>query len=129
MKTGLLHINNEVYETLLALSEEEQQRGLMFQPSPTPVMTFVYTYPRVNKFWMRNTPAPLDILFCVNNKISQICYGEPFSEKAIGDNTFSDIIIELPYGTVNSSNIIVGSSVELFKPSKLDLTKLGYLQT
>lgn len=66
MKTGYVYIDNNVFTTLLAISEHEQAQGLMHIEPPTPVMSFVYDRPKINKFWMANTPAPLDIVFCRN---------------------------------------------------------------
>ncbi len=124
MKNGYIYIDNTIYHSLLAISHEEQARGLMFVEPPTPIMSFIYNSPRINKFWMKSTPAPLDIVFCHNNKISQICYGKPFSTEIIGNDQESDLVIEFPYGTVNSSEIKIGQSVGLIKPSKMDLFKI-----
>lgn len=117
MKDGFIYINDNVFSTLLAISEEEQSKGLMHQVWPPPAMTFVYAMPKINKFWMHNTPSPLDIIFCYDNKVSEICYGEPFSTKMIGSNKYSNLVIELPHGTIDSSNIKVGHSVGLVKPT------------
>jgi uncharacterized membrane protein (UPF0127 family) len=124
MKTGYISINNHVFDTLLAISSEEQSQGLMYQEPPVPVMSFVYAHPQINKFWMRSTPAPLDIIFCHQDKVSQIYYGEPHSTRIIGDNVLSDLVIELPYGTVKSANLKVGQEVSLIKPSKEELRTL-----
>lgn len=113
MKTGIVIIGENVVETLLAYSEQEQSRGLMFVESPTPAMSFVYTEPRINKFWMQNTPSDLDIIFCLKNKISQIHRGRPFSTEAIGNNEFSDLVIELPYGSFHSMGLKIGTPVKI----------------
>lgn len=115
MKTGIVCIGNNVFETFLACSEQEQQIGLMYMEPPTPNMTFVYTKPQINKFWMKNTVAELDILFCNNGIVTQICKGEPYSTAPIGGNEFSDLVIELPYGTVKKLSIKIGSSVTLLR--------------
>jgi hypothetical protein len=49
----------------LALTPEEQARGLMFRPSlPREAgMLFVYDPPRKARFWMKNTMIPLDMIF------------------------------------------------------------------
>jgi hypothetical protein len=49
----------------LALTPEEQARGLMFRPSlPREAgMLFVYDPPRKARFWMKNTMIPLDMVF------------------------------------------------------------------
>ena len=114
MKRGFISIGNTIIETLLALSFEEQVRGLMYVDPPVPNMTFVYSYPQVNKFWMKNTPSQLDIVFCCKGMVTEICYGEPYSMSTIGSNMFSDLIVEMPYGTTKKLGISVGSKIKLF---------------
>lgn len=123
MKQGFISINDNIFPTLLALSETEQTRGLMGKTWPPPIMSFVYSYPRVNKFWMSNTPSPLDIVFCNNNVVTQICKGVPYSTEIIGNNTFSDLVIEYPLGTVAQSNIQIGNIASLFMPSLEEIRK------
>lgn len=124
MNSGYIYISDNIFSTLLAISEEEQQRGLMGQVWPPPVMTFVYSSPKVNKFWMKNTPSPLDIVFCSKGQVSQICLGEPYSTSIIGDDRFSDLVIEFPHGTVASSGIKLGHHVGVVKPTKDELKKI-----
>lgn len=124
MNNGYIYISNNIFSTLLAISEREQQIGLMGQIWPPPVMTFVYSSPRVNKFWMKHTPSPLDIIFCSNGEVSQICLGEPYSTSIIGDDKVSDLVIEFPRGTVVSSGIKLGQHVGVVKPTFAELKKL-----
>jgi len=124
MEEGIVYIGNNIFETLLAISSEEQSRGLMYIDAPIPNMSFVYARPNINKYWMANTKSPLDIIFCNNNKVSEICYGEPYSTKVIGSDKFSDLVIELPYGTATSLNIKVGQSAEIAKPTPQELQKI-----
>jgi hypothetical protein len=124
MKSGFIYISNNLFETFLAISNEEQQRGLMYIEPPAPVMTFVYSHPQINKFWMANTKAPLDIVFCHDGKVSQICKGEPHSTRTVGADKYSDLVIEFPLGTVSGSGIQVGHSVGLVKPTIAELKKI-----
>jgi uncharacterized membrane protein (UPF0127 family) len=124
METGYIYIHNNIFPTLLAISSDEQSQGLMHQAWPPPVMSFIYDRPRVNKFWMKNTPSPLDIVFCHNGKVSEICYGEPHSTSVIGSNLLSDLIVEFPHGTVDSSRIKIGHSVGLVKPTPDELRQI-----
>jgi uncharacterized membrane protein (UPF0127 family) len=124
MKKGVIFIDNNLFESLLAISNEEQSRGLMYIDPPTPIMAFVYNKPQINKFWMSNTRAPLDIVFCNNGEVTQICKGEPYSTKMIGDHMFSDLIIEFPYGTVKSSGIKLKHKVGLVKPTTEELKRI-----
>lgn len=124
MENGYIYLNNNIFPTLLAISSEEQSQGLMHQEWPPPIMSFVYDSPRINKFWMHRTPSPLDIVFCHNGKVSEICYGEPNSTQIIGGNLFSDLVIEFPYGTAKLSNIKIGHLVGLVKPTIEELKNI-----
>lgn len=124
MKEGFVAIGDAVYSTLLAISSHEQQRGLMGQAWPPPAMAFIYDNASVNKFWMSNTPSPLDIIFAHKGKITQICYGEPYSTVVIGNDDLSDLIVELPFGTVVSSNIKIGQAIDVVAPRPTELKKL-----
>lgn len=123
MEHGYIYIYENIIPTLIAISAEEQSHGLMHQEWPPPVMAFVYTTPGVNRFWMKNTPSPLDIVFCHNGKVSEICYGEPNSTKVVGTQ-LSDLVIELPHGTVDSIGVKVGHEVGLVKPTLAELKKI-----
>jgi uncharacterized membrane protein (UPF0127 family) len=124
MEHGYIYINDNVFPSLFAISSEEQSQGLMYQEWPPPIMSFVYATPKVNKFWMKNTPSPLDIIFCCNGKVSQICYGEPMSTSIIGSDNSSDLIIELPHGMVDTSGIKIGHSVGIVRPSVAELKRI-----
>jgi uncharacterized protein len=124
MENGYIHIANNIFPTLLAISYEEQAQGLMGQAWPPPVMSFIYARAQVNRFWMKSTPSPLDILFCRNGQVKQICFGEPHSTAMIGDHQLSDLVIELPFGTAASSGIKLGHSVGLVKPTHEELKKI-----
>jgi Uncharacterized conserved protein len=123
MEQGYVHIHNNVYPTLLAISEIEQATGLMEQPWPPPVMSFIYMEPNHNRFWMKNTPSPLDIIFCCQGEVREICVGEPYSTAMIGSG-LSDLVIELPYGTSKKSNIKLGHKVGLVKPTFEELKRI-----
>lgn len=124
MERGYLYVANNIFPTLLAISEDEQAYGLMGQEWPPPVMSFIYTSPRVNRFWMKNTPSPLDIVFSCQGNITQICVGEPFSTRAVGDYQDSDLIVEFPFGTVDTSQIRIGHQIGLVKPDAAQLKKI-----
>src|ERR1035437_924397 len=117
MESGYVFIDNNIFPTLLAISTEEQAKGLMDESWPPPVMSFVYAKPTVNKFWMSNTVSPLDIIFCCDGRVSQICKGNPLSTSVIGEDQLSDLVIEFPRGTVESSDIRIGQKVGLVKPT------------
>lgn len=123
MRQGYIYIGSNVFPTYFAISSHEQQQGLMNVEWPPPVMSFVYDTPQPNKFWMKNTPSPLDIVFCRKGEIISIHKGEPFSTSVIGPDEFSDLVIELPHGTVASEGILLRSKVGIISPSLQDLNK------
>jgi uncharacterized protein len=123
MEQGYIYLHNNIFPTLLAISSDEQAQGLMHQEWPPPVMSFVYVNASVNRFWMKNTPSPLDIIFCHKGKIAEICQGEPHSTQVIGSQ-LSDLVVELPRGTADSISLKIGQSVGLVKPTPDELRKI-----
>jgi len=121
MRSGYIHIANNIFPTLLAISQEEQSMGLMYQPFPPPIMSFVYAKPQINMMWMKNTISPLDIVFCHNGKVSEVAYGEPNSTRIIGNHLFSDLVVELPHGMAESVPIKIGQSAGLITPELKEL--------
>lgn len=112
-RSSTLIIGAHIVPTLLAISSEEQEKGLMGREWPPPVMSFVYAEPSINRFWMKNTPSPLDIVFALRGEIVSIHKGEPHSTTLIGDYKFSDLVVELPFGTCKKLGIKIGDPVTL----------------
>lgn len=108
-------IENYSFPTLVAQTEEDHARGLMFKPWPPPVMCFPYKKATVRKFWMKNCQSPLDIIFCRGNKIISIHKGEPHSTAMVGPNEPSDFVVELPYGTARKYGFKPGNEVVTIK--------------
>jgi uncharacterized membrane protein (UPF0127 family) len=124
MENGYIYIDNNIFPTLFAISEEEQCKGLMHEPFPPPIMSFVYNESKVTKFWMHNTPSPLDIVFCCKGYVKQICSGEPYSTSIIGTDDPSDLIIEFPSGTVKNVGIKFNHKVGIVVPTEFELRKI-----
>lgn len=116
MQKGIIYIGHKHFPCLVALTPEEQEQGLMFKKPPVHNLAFCFNYPQVRKFWMKNTLAPLDIVFCFESKIIEICEGKPHSTEMIGPNKKSDLILEFPLGTCSKHEISVGAPVTLKTP-------------
>ena len=108
-----IYIGNTVLDTLVAVTEKEHAKGLMRQSWPPPVMSFPYETAEIRKFWMKNTVSPLDIVFCRNNSVVSIYQGEPLSTQMIGPNDPSDLVVELPLGTVDKMGIQIGDPIHI----------------
>lgn len=98
---------------VLAITPEEQAKGLMHEYSIPPVMAFVYAESGINKFWMSRTPRPLDIIFCFNNKIVSIHHGVPYSTEIIGGNSLSDLVLEMPLGNSSKLGMKIGDEINM----------------
>jgi uncharacterized protein len=113
-----ISIKGQVFPTLVAITEEEHRKGLMFQTWPPPIMVFPYKQASFRRFWMKNTATPLDIIFCKSNYVVGIFKGEPFSTKLVGPNEPSDLVVELPAGMAAELGLVVGDYVG-FAPTKI----------
>ena len=54
METGIICIGLNLFDVFIAISEEEQSKGLMNIDPPTPNMVFAYDKPKINKFCKKN---------------------------------------------------------------------------
>lgn len=104
-------IKGQVFPTKVAVTADEQRRGLMYQEWPPPIMVFPYNTAAPRRFWMKNTISPLDIVFCKANHVVGIFNGEPMSTKLVGPNEDSDMVVELPAGTAERLSLAVGDYV------------------
>jgi hypothetical protein len=112
-RVDIIEIGDNQYHTLIALTHEDHERGLMFKPWPPPVMSFPYTTAEVRKFWMKNTPSPLDIVFCRGGFVVDIKQGKPYDCTLICPKSETDLVVELPYGTVEAHGINIGDHVRI----------------
>lgn len=126
MRQDKIILGNNEFETVVAVTPTEHQRGLMFKQWPPPIMSFPYDEPAFRKFWMKDTPSPLDIVFCNNKKIVAILKGTPMSLSSVGPDTPCDLVVELPEGMANEYKISVGDRAELFCSLKTISKKINY---
>lgn len=106
-------IKGKMFPTLVALTDMEQERGLMHREWPPPIMSFPFSSLEARKFWMKNTPSPLDIIFCRAGKVIDVCSGTPNCEDFIGPEEPTDLVIEMPAGTAGKFGISSGDMVSL----------------
>ncbi len=100
----------------LALTSEEQARGLMFRTAMAQDegMIFPMNPPRNAAFWMKNTVIPLDIIFIgVDGRISNIAANaEPYSEMPLPSEGMVKGVLELSGGRAAELGIVPGDRVE-----------------
>lgn len=104
-------INNKSFPCELLIKPEELERGMMYRESLNGCMVFKLKKGH-HSFWMKNCLIPLDIIFVLNNRISQIHTNCPPSGRSLNParyNGIGEYAIEFPGGTV--SNWKVGDKV------------------
>lgn len=106
-----VYIGNHTFDTLVAVTTDEHIKGLMHKEWPPPVMAFPYKMAEHRRFWMKNTPSPLDIVFARSGKIVGIFKGEPMTTKCVGPEELSDLVVEFPHGTIEKLQISVGDDI------------------
>lgn len=109
---SLIKFKNLSIEAKVAVTHEEQSKGLMGVAWPPPVMAFPSS-PDYRKFWMKNTPSPLDIVFSRDGKIIHIANGIPYSTTMVGPDVQVDLVTEFPSGFVRENKIKVGDTIDL----------------
>ncbi len=81
-----LRVGAQMVQVEIALTPEEQSRGLMFRRSLEENSGMLFVFPRSKRmsFWMRNTAIPLDIgFFDADGILREIHELEPFEERPV----------------------------------------------
>lgn len=110
-----INIGNKEYNVELALTEDEQEKGLSNRKSinENSGMLFVFDEPQEVGIWMKDTLIPLDIVF-INEELEviRVYQGTPNSEDIMSEDNTSFVL------EVNAnSGIQVGDELE-FSPDK-----------
>ncbi len=106
---------SHVFNIELALTPDEQQKGLMNREKIADDygMLFIYTRVEERTMWMKNTLIPLDMLFIDNNgKILRIAENaKPFDERMISSHFPVRATLEIKGGQVAARGIKLGDTV------------------
>ena len=101
------------FDVFLALTREQQRRGLMFvrELPATTGMLFVYPEERILSIWMKNTFIPLDIVFvAADGQVSSIYKdATPQSLNSMSSDKPSSYVLEVNAGVTDALGIEPGS--------------------
>jgi uncharacterized protein len=103
---GLTSIQIEVART-----PRERSRGLMFRDKlpDGQGMFFVFDEPDFQNFWMKDTPAALDIIYiAADGQLVSIQKGEPLSTNPIPSAGPAQFVLELAFGQADKLGLKVG---------------------
>jgi uncharacterized protein len=103
----------------LALTHEEQERGLMYRTelAESAGMLFVFDGEEERTFWMSNTPISLDILYIKGDGtiVSIASRTTPYSEKTIPSRGQARYVLEVPGGWAERHGVKAGDRITLPK--------------
>ncbi|MEA5507808.1 DUF192 domain-containing protein [Halotia wernerae UHCC 0503] len=111
--------NGTTIELEVAKTQEQQEKGLMYRPAlpANRGMLFKFPSPQPVKFWMKNVPVPLDMVFLQNGVVEYVetsappCAGEPCP--TYGPNVAVDTVLELRSGRAAELNLQQGDRVKI----------------
>lgn len=111
------------FDVYLALSREQQLRGLMFvrEMPATTGMLFIYNYVAVHSMWMKNTYLSLDMIFArQDGTIDSIARDtEPLSLRSVASSEPVTFVLELNAGTTERLGIDENSRL-IWAPAQSD---------
>jgi uncharacterized membrane protein (UPF0127 family) len=111
---------NHVFQTEVARTPAEQERGLMFRTNLAKDFGMIFSPypaagggPRVASFWMKDTPTALDIIFIrPDGTISNIAENTvPFSETPVASTEPVSAVFEIVGGRSAELGIAAGDKV------------------
>jgi uncharacterized protein len=103
------------FQVEIAATAEKRERGLMYRRElpPDHGMLFIFPAERVNSFWMKNTPIPLDMIFISRErKIVGIVHETvPFSLDGRSVSVPSQYVLEINGGLSRRYGFKAGDAV------------------
>ena len=117
--TATAKIGEEVIELEVAKTPEQQEIGLMFRTdlAKNRGMIFLFSPPRVTRFWMKNTLIPLDIIFLREGVIQSISASVPPCKRdpcpSYGPFVEIDQVLELDSGRAKELGLKKGDHLKV----------------
>ncbi|WP_435416892.1 DUF192 domain-containing protein [Parerythrobacter aurantius] len=108
---------SHVFRAEVAASQEAQSRGLMFRTALGPDEAMIFPReerPAPARFWMKNTPIPLDIIFIgPDRRIANIAaMTVPYSLDGVESQGIAIAVLEIAGGRAAELGIVPGDKVE-----------------
>ncbi|MFG6099917.1 DUF192 domain-containing protein [Leptothoe sp. ISB3NOV94-8A] len=117
--TAQATIVGETFDLEVAATPRQQQLGLMFREAlpDNRGMLFPFSRPRPARFWMKNVPVGLDMVFLYRGEVQGIfeappCGADPCPTYGPG-NLLVDNVIELRLGRAAELGLKEGDQVEI----------------
>jgi uncharacterized membrane protein (UPF0127 family) len=117
--TAVANISEENIQLEVAQTPQQQAIGLMFRESlaDNRGMLFPFASERIARFWMKNVPISLDMIFINSDRVVGIAADVPPCETepcpVYGPNELVDSVIELRGGRAQELDINLGDTIEI----------------
>ena len=111
--------NDTEIQLEVARTPQEQAMGLMYRPAlpDNRGMLFVFPSPQSARFWMKNVPVHLDMVFMLNGVVQYIAANVPPCEMnpcpTYGPRRLIDQVIELRAGRAAELNLKPGDRITI----------------
>lgn len=118
--TATAEMKAQIFELEVARTSQEQALGLMFRSAlpDNRGMLFPFVPPRRTRFWMKNVPVPLDMVFIRNGAVVAIapqvppCQSDPCPSYGPSDQII-DYVLELRSGRAAEIGLQPGDEVAI----------------
>lgn len=107
-------VGKQTYSLEVAATPKAREHGLMNRDhiGPCDGMAFFFSALAPQKFWMKNTRIPLDMLFVdAKGKVAAIVTAKPYSETPVGPDIPISSVIEIDGGRASRDGIAIGDVV------------------
>lgn len=117
--TAIAEIAGQNIQLEVARTPEQQAQGLMYRPAlpDDRGMLFLFDPPRSVRFWMENTPEPLDMVFLLNGEVKAIAANAPPCTTkpcpTYGSGTRVNQVIELRSGRAAELGLKAGDQITI----------------
>jgi uncharacterized membrane protein (UPF0127 family) len=112
-----IKVGSQVVRMQLAISEQEKNLGLMGRRdlAPDQGMLFLFERPDRMRFYMRNTPTPLDIgYFSKDGTLREIYQMYPFDETPVSSKSYDiQFALEMNQGWFKQNGVKPGGTIDL----------------
>ena len=103
----------------IADTPDRRATGLMYRRdvAPDAGMLFLFAQASPQKFWMKNTPLPLDMIFIgpTAKIVGIVADTKPFTTNPLGPDEPSQYVLEVNAGFAAKHGLAVGDQVEFLR--------------
>jgi uncharacterized membrane protein (UPF0127 family) len=119
--TVVIHASRETASVRVEIADTPDKRatGLMYRRALAPEAGMLFLFPAATpqKFWMKNTPLPLDMIFIGPTRkiVGIVADAKPFTTNPLGVDEPSQYVLEVNAGFAAKHGLAAGDQVEFLR--------------